>query len=127
MRVEADVRIERIDLPGGAVDLLPADIRRGVNDLTLQIGQRHHVVVDRAQRADAGRGQIHQRRRAETAGADHQHRGFLQRGLAGAADLAQHDVAGVAFEFLGTQHGQARSCFPVSILPRAAAGASSIP
>ena len=30
--------------------------------------------------------------------------GLLQRGLAGAADLAQHDMAGVAFEFFGTQH-----------------------
>ena len=27
------------------------------------------------------------------------------RGLAGATDLAQHDVTGVAFEFLGAQHG----------------------
>ena len=54
-----------------------------------------------AERADAGGREIHQRRRAEAAGADHQHGGLLQRGLAGAADLAQHDVAGVAFEFLG--------------------------
>ena len=28
----------------------------------------------------------------------------LQRRLAGAADLAQHDMAGVAFEFVGGQH-----------------------
>ena len=111
MRGKPDVRVECEDLPGGAVDFLSADIGRGMNDLTLQIGQRHDVVVNRAERADAGRGEIHQRGRTETAGADHQHGGFLQRGLAGAADLAQHDVAGVAFEFLGTQHGQALSFF----------------
>ena len=109
MRGKPDMRIERVDLPGGAVDLAPADVRRGVNDLALQVGQRHDVVVDHAERADAGRGEIHQRGRAETAGADHQHGGFLQRGLAGAADLAQHDVAGVSFEFLGTQHGAVKS------------------
>ena len=109
VRGKSDMGIERVDLSGGAVDLAAADIRRGVNDLALQIGQRDDVVIDRAERADAGRGEIHQRRRAEAAGADHQHRGFLQGGLAGAADLAQHDMAGVSFEFLGTQHGAARS------------------
>ena len=76
-----------------------------MDDLALQVGQRHDVVIDHAERADAGGGEIHQRRRAETAGADHQHGGLLQRRLAGAADLAQHDVAGVAFEFVGAQHG----------------------
>ena len=95
-----------MNLLGGAVDLAPADIGRGVDDLALQIGQRHDVVIDHAERADAGGGEIHQRRRAEAAGADHQHGRFLQRGLAGAADLAQHDMAGVAFEFVGTQHGR---------------------
>ena len=104
MRFEPDMRIERVDLLGGAVDLAPADIRRGVNDLALQIGQRHDIVIDHAERADAGGGEIHQRRRAEAAGADHQHGRLLQRGLAGAADFAQHDMAGVAFEFVGAQH-----------------------
>ena len=104
MRRESDVGIERIDLPGGAVDLAPADIGRGVNDLALEVGQRHDVVVDHAEFTDAGRGEVHQRGRAEAAGADHQHGRFLQCGLAGAADLAQYDMAGVAFEFCGTQH-----------------------
>ena len=97
---EFHMRIERVDFLGGAVDLGPADIRRKVNDLALQVGQRHGVVVDHAERADAGGGEIHQHRRAEPAGADHQHRGGLQRRLAGAAHLAQHDMAGIAFEFV---------------------------
>ncbi len=86
------------------VDLAPADIRRGVNDLALQVAQGDHVVVDHAELADAGGGEIHQRRRAQSAGADHQHGGFLQGGLSGTADFAQHNVAGVAFEFVGAQH-----------------------
>ena len=43
-------------------------------------------------------------RRAEPAGADHQHARSFERVLAGAADLAQHDVAGIAFKFVGAQH-----------------------
>jgi hypothetical protein len=106
VRRKPDVGIERMNLPGGAVDLAPADVRRGVNDLTLEIGQRDDVVIDRAEHADAGRGEIHQRGCAEAARADHQHGCFLQGGLAGAADFAQHDVASVSFEFFGTQHDQ---------------------
>ena len=98
-----------MNLRGGAVDLAAADIGRGVDDLALQVGQRHDVVIDRAQRADAGRRQIHQNRRAETAGADHQHGSLLQRRLAGAADIAQHDMAGVALDFVSGQHGRATS------------------
>ena len=75
-----------------------------MDHLPLQIRQRDSVVVDDAERADAGGGQIEQDRRAEPAGADHQHARAFQRRLAGAADLAQHDVAGVAFEFFGGQH-----------------------
>jgi hypothetical protein len=120
MRRKSHVGIERIDLPGGTVDLAPADIRRGVNDLALKVGQRHDVVVDHAERTDAGRGEIHQRRRAEAARADHQHGCFLQCGLAGAADLAQHDMAGVAFEFFGTQHGQVIPRLPSILMVRRA-------
>ena len=63
------------------------------------------IVVDHAERADAGGRQIHQHRRAEPARADHQHARALERRLAGPADLAQHDVARVALQFLGAQHG----------------------
>jgi hypothetical protein len=54
-----------------------------VDDLALQVGQRDDVVIDHAERADAGGRQIHQDRRAEAAGADHQHGRLLQRRLPG--------------------------------------------
>ena len=109
MRLETNVRIERVDHLRGAVDLAPSDVARGVDDLALQIGQRDDIVIDHAQRADAGGRQIHQDRRAEAAGADHQHGRLLQRGLAGAADFAQYDMAGVALELVGRQHGRVKS------------------
>ena len=75
-----------------------------VDHLALQVRERHLVVVDDAERADARRRQIEQRRRAETAGADHQHARALKRRLAGTADLAQHDMAGIALKFIGSEH-----------------------
>jgi hypothetical protein len=80
------------------------DIGRGVNDLALQIRQRHDIVIDNAERADAGGGEIKQNRRAEAAGANDQHARGFELGLAGAADLAQHNVARIAFEFFGVEH-----------------------
>ncbi len=64
MADKAHMRIERGDPLGGALDLVPADIGRRMDDLALKIGQRHHVVIDHAERAYAGGGQIHQGRRA---------------------------------------------------------------
>ena len=76
-----------------------------MDDLALQVRQRDRVVVDHAERADAGRRQVHQQRGAEPARPDHQHARPFQRGLARPADLAQHDVARISFQFLGGQHG----------------------
>ena len=98
------MRIEAADRGGRALDLGLADLGRAVDHLALQVRQRDRVVVDDAERADTGRGQIEQRRRAQPAGADHQHARALERGLSGPADLAQHDVAGIAFKLLGTEH-----------------------
>jgi len=59
---------------------------------------------DDAERADPGGGEVEQHRRAQTAGADHQNARSLEPGLAGAAYLAQHDVARIAFQFLRIEH-----------------------
>ncbi|MHC2583757.1 hypothetical protein ACVMHR_008496 [Bradyrhizobium diazoefficiens] len=106
MTDKADMRIESGNALGRALDLVPADIGRRMDHLALEVGQRHHVVIDHAERADPGGSQIHQGGRAEPAGADHQHGGPLQRGLARAADVAQHDMAGITFEFVRAQHSQ---------------------
>ena len=75
MRFDRDMGIEPLDRRRGALDLGPADVGRGMDHLPLQVRQRHRVVVDHAQRADAGGGEIEQHRRAEPAGADHQDAG----------------------------------------------------
>ena len=104
MGLDRDVRIEPRDRGRGAFDLGRADVRRRVDDLALQVRQRHRVVVDDPERADAGSREIKQHRRAEPARADHQHARASERGLSGSTHLAQHDMAGIAFEFVGRQH-----------------------
>ena len=74
------------------------------NHLALEIRQRHVIVVDDTKRADARSGKIEQHRRAETTGADDQHARGLEFGLPRAAHFAQHDVAGITFEFFGIEH-----------------------
>ena len=56
-----------------ALDLGPADALGRMNDLALQVGEIHDIVIDDAERADSGRRQVEQQRRAEAAGADHEH------------------------------------------------------
>ncbi len=71
MRLDADMRIEPRDKLLSALDFRAADIAGAMNHLALQIGQRHHVVIDNSERADARRREILQQRRAEAAGANH--------------------------------------------------------
>ena len=93
----------------GAVGLRHADSVGAVDHLSLQVRQRDAVVVDNAERADAGGGEIFEHRRAEPARAYDQHPRTLQPLLAGAADFGQHDVAGIAFEFFVGESGHWRT------------------
>ena len=77
-----------------------ADSVGAVDHLSLQVGQRNGVVIDDAERADAGGGEIFEHRRSQAARADDQDPRAFQFLLAGAADFGQHDVAGIAFESL---------------------------
>src|ERR1700732_5176379 len=74
-----------------------------MDDLPLQVGERHLIVIDNAQGADAGTCQIKQRRRAQTTGTDDEHARALERRLTRPANLAHDNVAGVTFDFLIAQ------------------------
>src|SRR5262249_46860731 len=79
-------------------------VRRAVNHLALQVRERNRIVIDNRNRADAGRREIKQRRRAEPAGPDDEDTRALERRLPGAAHFAQHDVARIPLEFIGGEH-----------------------
>ena len=119
MRLDRDLRVEPAPARAAALSTLRrAELGRGVQHLALQVREADAVVVDDPERADAGRRQVEQRRAAEAARADHQHARGAQPLLPGAADLVQHDVAGVALELLGRQ-GSARAPVPVEPKPPA--------
>ena len=77
-----------------------------VDDLALQVGQRNRIVIDDAEGARTGSGQIKQRRRAKPAGTDYENAGLTQAHLTGTADLRQHDVARVTLKLVVAEtHG----------------------
>ena len=106
--VEAAVVLDDLDV---GVQPFDEDPRRGglrhpdplgvVDHLALQVGGVDDVVVDEADRADAGGGEVERGRRAEAAGAEQQHLRVQQLHLAVDPDLGQQRVARVALALLG--------------------------
>ena len=125
MRLDGDVRVEAGERAGGALGLRPADLGGGVQDLALEVGEADRVVVDDAEGADAGGGEVEERRAAEAAGPDDEHAGGAEALLAGAADLVQHDVAGVAGELVRGEGHPPVPVEPKPPAPRALAASAS--
>jgi hypothetical protein len=71
-----------------------------MRDLALQVRELHHIIVDQADTADAGGGEVEGEWGAETAGADDQDTGVAQPGLAGAAQLGEKNVPGIALDLV---------------------------
>src|SRR5690606_17565712 len=107
-RTNLDPGIERAHPGFGAFGLVAADVVGPVDRLALQVARVDRVVVDQYQRPDPGAREVLQRRRADPPDADEDDRRARQRGLAGPADLGQHDVAGEAGEAVGRK-GHARA------------------
>ena len=72
-RFDADFGVQRLDPRLRRLELRLPDVGRAVDDLALQVAEVDDVEVDEPQRADAGRGEIQRRGRAQPAGADAQH------------------------------------------------------
>ena len=90
-----DVGVERLDRDRRRSSSA-ADAVRRVDHLALQVRLVDDVVVDDPDRADAGRGEVERRGRAEAAGAEQQHLGLEQLDLAVVSDLGKKRVARVA-------------------------------
>ena len=71
-----------------------------MDHLALQVGGVDDVVVDEADRADSGRGQVERGRRPKPAGAEQQDLGVEQLQLAVDPDLGEQRVARVAVALL---------------------------
>ena len=115
---QGDVRVNGGQGRLGTFHLGCADRRRLMDDLALQVGQVDRIVVDHADGADPGGGQVQQHGRSKPPGADDQNPARQQLGLADAADLFQQDVPGVAVDLILGKireiHGSAYSPRPAN-------------
>ena len=102
--LDVDVGVERLDRPLRRESTFGLAERVGrVDDLALQVRVVDDVGVDDAERADAGRGEVERRGRAEAAGADQEHAAAEQPLLAGLADLGDQQVPRVAAALVGRE------------------------
>src|SRR5438552_4068416 len=90
-----------------------------MDDLALQIGERHIIAIDDAERADAGRGEVEQDRRTEAARPNDENLGRLELRLARSPDILEHDVPRIAFQFLARELHQLCPVEPKPPAPRA--------
>ena len=98
---DLDVGVERLDRVARRLGLRHADPLGVVDHLALQVGGVDDVVVDQAEGADPGGGEVERGGRAEPAGAEQQDLGVQQLELAVDADLGEQRVARVAVALLG--------------------------
>ncbi len=101
--VDLDPGVQGFQRLGTGFHLGAADIGGAKQDLALQVGKAHGIVIDQTDAADARRRQIQRHRASQPAGADHQNTGAADLCLAGAAHLAQHQMAGVTVQLFITQ------------------------
>ncbi len=67
-----------------------------MNDLPLQVGQLHVIEIHQHQMTDAGSGEIHGHRRAESPQTDDQYPCLAKSRLTGLADVRQEEMPTVA-------------------------------
>ena len=101
---DACVRVDALDGTRRGLHLRRAHRLQVVDDLALQIGEIHAVVIHQVQIADAGGGEIQRRRRTQAAQPHHQRPCAEQRLLPGDVHLRQHHLPAVAHQ-LRIVHG----------------------
>jgi hypothetical protein len=83
--------------------LRPADVRRAVEDLPLQVAEIDGVEVDDPERAHTSRREVHRHRRSESAGTDAEDLRRLELALTVHADLRHDEMPRVALDLVVRQ------------------------
>ena len=104
-RVDTNARIDCEHGPLRRMRLVAADGVIAVNNLPLQIGKVHGIAIGNRNAPDAGGGQVHQCRRAQTTRTDNQRMRVQQGLLRLGAKLIEQNVPAVAQEVL-IVHGE---------------------
>ena len=105
VRAYRDERVLGLHRGFGRKHLGHSDAVVGVDDLALEVRILDRVVIDHTDGTDTRSGQVLKRGRTKPPCPDDKDARFFQAVLAGAADFAQDDVAGVAFQFGGAGRG----------------------
>src|SRR5215204_5095210 len=108
VRLDLHVRVDVVEAVARRLDLRPPDVLCAVDDLALEVRGVHHVEVHDAERADAGRRQIHPRRRAQAPRPDHQHARGFELALTLDADLGHDEVTTVTRYLVVRERGERR-------------------
>src|ERR1051325_6825435 len=114
VQLERNVWVHITQAVPGRFEFLAANILRPVQKLPMEIAKIDIVKIDNPDCADAGRGQVKRRRRAESAGTDAKHARALELALPLWPDLRHHQVPRIAHplflsELNRVAHGVARS------------------
>ena len=103
--IDRDVGVDVLHRLLGAFHLRLADVGRGMDHLTLQVGKIDLVGIDNADGAHTGSGQIQGRRCTQAAGANDKDAGIQELLLPLDANLLQDDVARIALKlFIRKSH-----------------------
>ena len=93
-------RVQGYQLLFGRLHLQPPYIRRGMDDLALQVRQFHFISVDDADMAHTGSREIEQHRSPQPASPYDQHPSLTDLLLPFHPDVGQQDVPAVALQFV---------------------------
>ena len=94
--VHFHIRVDGLDFLLRALYLQHAHILGEMDDLTLEIGEVHHVGVHDADASDASSSEIERDGRPQSAGPHHKNAGIHDFLLTLHADISQQDVSGIA-------------------------------
>ena len=103
-RLHRHSRVQRGHRAGGLFHLRRADAVGGMQDLAVEIADLDMFIIDKADMADTGSGQIKTGRRAKTAGPDKKNAGGQQAFLPLLANVRHDCLSGIAFKIDIAQH-----------------------
>jgi hypothetical protein len=100
---DLDAGIQRANPLARRLELGPSHVRSAIDDLTVQVAGIDYVEINDAQRADAGRRQVHGGWRTQASGPDANHARGFQLALPLDADLRHDQMPAVSLDLLVRQ------------------------
>ena len=100
MGFDGDVGVDRLELSCSCLGFGVPDVRRGIENLALQVASVYHVKINNANPPHACAREVEAQRRPEAAGTNEENGCLFEFFLTFKADLRQGKVPGILFQFL---------------------------